>query len=254
MRAEAISDVFFAGRNILVRLRGLAVVGVLAVGLIALAMVVGGDRVGAHSANLERGLRGFHQVSVANGKLKPTKKRSFRGRQSARATYRGGGGNGYARGVFNLNWRPGTTVTYQAAFFLPRGFHRRMQGQVALMRWDNWPARGSAGDTGGIVINGSDKRARLIRGGYSGSQTQLGRAFRLREGRWFRLKVRQRFSRKRPVSRVWLNGRRVTSSRKQNFGGERIQRLRFGIVAIAAGAQRKSLRLFFDEARARRAR
>src|SRR5690606_25167488 len=152
--------------------------------------------------------------------------------------------------VFNTNWRPGTAVTYSAAFFLPRGFHRRMQGQVALMRWDNWPARGSNGDTGGIVINGSDKRARLVRGTYSGNQTQLGRDFRLREGRWFRLRVRQRFSRGKPISRVWLNGRRIITSRQQNFGGSKIQRVRFGLVAIAAGAQRKPLRLFFDEARA----
>lgn len=242
----------FAPRNSRLYLRHGVALGVLLAALVTAFSLSGGERAGAHSANFERGLRGFHQVSTANGKLKPTKKRSFRGRHSARATYRGGGENGYARGVFNTNWRPGTAVTYSAAFFLPRGFHRRMQGQVALMRWDNWPARGSNGDTGGIVINGSDKRARLVRGTYSGNQTQLGRDFRLREGRWFRLRVRQRFSRGKPISRVWLNGRRIITSRQQNFGGSKIQRVRFGLVAIAAGAQRKPLRLFFDEARARR--
>ena len=37
-----------------------------------------------------------------------------------------------------------------------------MQNEVALMRWDNWPGyQDGSGDIGGIVIWGSDKKARL---------------------------------------------------------------------------------------------
>lgn len=228
--------------------------GLIALAVLAWALAGSQPRPGAHGASLERGLREFHEISVTNGRLHATKRRAHRGKRSAQARYNGGGGNGYARAQFHTNWRGGDRVLYRAAFFLPRGFHRAMQGQVALMRWDNWPSHGSGGDQGGIVINGSDRRARLVSGRYSGQQRQLGRPFKLPEGRWFTLAVRQRLSQSRPRSVVRLRGRKVISTRERNFNGRRIERMRFGLVAIAAGKQRRPLSLFFDDVVARKLR
>jgi hypothetical protein len=199
----------------------------------------------------------FDQLSAVHGSADVTTGRAFRGSHSMRARYRGGGANGYARGLFEVSWHRGDTVTYRAAFLLPHGFHRAMQGQVALMRWDNWPAYEGAGDSGGIVVYGSDKRARLVRGHYNehpggNHQQTLGGSFRLPEGRWFTLSARQRLSREHPRSVVRLDGRRVISSAQLNFYGRAIERIRYGIVAIGAGMQRRPLRLWVDDAEARR--
>jgi hypothetical protein len=206
---------------------------------------------------LERHDPRFDQLSAAHGSAEVTTSRAFHGSHSMRARYRGGGANGYARGLFAVSWHGGDTVTYRAAFFLPHGFHRAMQGQVALMRWDNWPTYEGGGDSGGIVVYGSDKRARLVRGHSNehpggNHQQALGRSFRLPEGRWFALSVRQRLSREHPRSVVRLDGRRVVSSARLNFYGRAIERIRYGIVAIAAGMQRRPLRLWVDDAEARR--
>jgi hypothetical protein len=119
---------------------------------------------GGHRAGMERGnLSQFDQVNRKRGSIAATTRRSFRGSHSAAATFRGSGANGYARGIFNGRWKEGQMLTYRAAFFLPRGFKAAMRGQVALMRWDNFRSHPAHTDHGGIVIDGDDKRARLIR-------------------------------------------------------------------------------------------
>src|SRR5687767_1794502 len=42
---------------------------------------------------------------------------------AARAVYSGGGENGFARGIWNVDWRNGDNVWYGSAFYLPEGFH-----------------------------------------------------------------------------------------------------------------------------------
>jgi hypothetical protein len=237
-------------RNFLARRRPLRVAALcLALASAALYPTAAG---GELRAGIERGhgLGAFDEKSVANGSLTPSTRFAYRGQRSAHSVYNGQGANGYARGIFDVDWQQGDAVRYSAAFRLPAGFYRSMQGQVALMRWDNWPTHGGQGDVGGIVIYGSDRTARLVRGRYGGEQVPIGKGFRLPIGRWFRLGVQQRFSQSHPRSVVHLNGRRVVSSRARNSEGRRIDRIRYGLVAIAAGIQRKRLDLYFDEARA----
>ena len=176
---------------------------------------------------------------------------------SARAIYAGGGQNGFARGIWNVDWENGDNVWYGSAFYLPEGFHASMQGQVALMRWDDWPSHPVDRASGGIVIWGSDKRARLVRELLpGGNQTGLSDPFVLPEGRWFWLEVHQRLSAGRgAVNEIFLDGRRIDrSTARNNFRGRRAERIRYGIVAIAAGEQRRSLRLRFDRSTVTRQR
>lgn len=167
---------------------------------------------------------------------------------AAKATY-SGTGNGYARGVWNVDWQPGETVGYGAYFYLPAGFHAAMQGQVSLLRWDNFGAYPTSdNDKGGIAIFGSDRKAYLVRTRDTQGQDQLVGPFTLPEGRWFELEVVQRFSTNEPYSEVYRDGELVGASSAPNFYGRPIDRLRVGIVAIDAERQRNPLTLYFDEA------
>jgi hypothetical protein len=203
-------------------------------------------------ADLESGdFSQFDQAASVNASLDVTKAEPFRGFWSAEATYSGAGANGYARGIFHPTWRAGDKVRYGAAFRLPDGFYGLQSGQVDLVRWDNWPLHQRRADFGGIVIYGSDQRARLVRGRYNGEEVPLGSSFQLPEGRWFTVSVFQRLSRRHPLSKVRLDGSLVSSSRAKNFYGRPIDRIRCGIVAIDSGHQFNSLRLWFDEANAK---
>lgn len=230
--------------------RALVATGLLAlVGVLVFAAAAGarGLRAGFETGDLSE----LDQASTASGSLSVESATAFRGHRAARAVYAGNGANGYARGVFELLWRDGDLVHYAAAFRLPHDFYESMQGQVALLRWDNWPSHQSAdADVGGVVIYGSDHRARLIRSHYGSEQETIGRSFKLPEGRWFRLSVDQRLGSSKAFSRVRLDGRTVVSSHAPNSFGRSVDRLRIGLVAIAAGDQRKRLELLFDQARA----
>jgi hypothetical protein len=125
-----------------------------------------------------------------------------------------------------------------------------MQGQVALMRWDDYGAHPEAADYSGVVIYGGDKRARLIIDLIADhSQIELGPAFDLPEGRWFHIEVHQRLGVSGGVNDVYLDGQRVSSSADGNLEpGRGVDRIRYGIVAIASGAQTRPLDLRFDDA------
>ena len=168
------------------------------------------------------------------------------GRYALRARYRGHGRNGYSRVVLPVRWRPGQEVRYGASFYLPRGFYDAMEGEVDLLRFDNYPIDPAHNDRGGVVIHHQDRRAWLVRQRLGYEQVGLGGPFELPEGRWFRLEVRQRLSRGATRNAVYVDGRRVAFSRQGNSYGRVIRRLRVGIVAIASGAQRRPLTVYFD--------
>ena len=150
-----------------------------------------------------------------------------------RASYSGGGQNGFARGIFNVDWREGDDVFYSAAFFLPQGFKAAMQGQVAIMRWDDYGAHPEAAGQGGVVINGGDKRARLVLNQMpAATQVQLGESFELPEGRWFHLEVHQRLSEVNgeALTELYVDGQKVGSSTVANSRGRVINHMRFGYV------------------------
>jgi hypothetical protein len=195
------------------------------------------------------GLPQFDQLNASDGTLSSVTG-GYGDAHSAEATYAGGGENGYSRGIFNVDWHPGDDVWYSAAYYLPTGFKAAMQGQVALMRWDDYGAHPEAADYSGVVIYGGDKRARLIIDHIADhSQIELGPAFDLPEGRWFHLEVHQRLGVSGGVNDVYLDGQLISSSTDGNLEpGRGVDRIRYGIVAIASGAQTRPLDLRFDKA------
>jgi hypothetical protein len=194
-------------------------------------------------------LQQFDQTNATVGSLTRVAG-GYGGGYSAQATYSGGGQNGYARGIFNVGWQSGDDVWYSAAYFLPVGFKAAMQGQVALMRWDDYGAHPEAADYSGVVIYGGDKRSRLVIDRIAtGTQIELSQAFDLPEGRWFHLEVHQRLGSDSGVNEVYLDGTRITSSNQPNLEpGRGVDRVRYGIVAIASGSQTNPLQLQFDNA------
>jgi hypothetical protein len=116
----------------------------------------------------------YDQVSTSVGSLTLDKAKGYGSAQSAKAVF-DGGANGYSRGIFNVDWADGDDVTYGAAFFLPVGFKAAMQGQVDLLRWDNWTVDPTNTDRSGIIIYNADKKARIMRQKLGVEEVPLGR-------------------------------------------------------------------------------
>jgi hypothetical protein len=156
----------------------------------------------------------------------------------------------YARVVDAVRWREGETLRYGVTVFLEVGFHAGLGGQVALLRWDNYPSRRTEADFGGVVIYGSDGLARLVRGSQgTAPQVALTPPFEIPEGRWVRLDVLQRLGddRSGAFNEVHLDGTLVSRSHKVNtYSGEEVERVRFGLVALAP-SQTTPLTLWFHE-------
>lgn len=206
--------------------------------------------VAPRSADLEGGTLGeFDQSHQVTGTLAVDDLRAYSGGRSARAQYAGGGANGYSRGIWNVRWADGDEAWFSAAFFLPSGFKAAMQGQVDLLRWDNWASHPNDTDWGGLVIYGSDRRMRLMRFNMAntGTTTLVG-PFDVPEGRWVHLEVHQRLGAQQALSEVFLDGTLVGRSTLPNTYGRPIDRVRTGLVGIAAGRQLNPLTLWFDRA------
>jgi hypothetical protein len=216
----------------------------------AAALALPGARANAAVAPLMAGFEnaGFAEISqpnTVNGTVNVASDRAYEGSRSVRATYNGGGSNGYARAVQHVAWQEGDDVWYGAAFYLPPGYAASLQGANSILRWDNYGSNAGGGDVGGIEIQ-SGGQARLKYGSYTSGGT-LGSNFRLPEGHWFWLEVHQRLSRSTgaAVNEVRIDGQVVSSSTGANFGRP-IDRLRVGEVAIQAGRQTRPLTLYFD--------
>jgi hypothetical protein len=204
------------------------------------------------TASLSAGaLSEFSQATALNATVGATTARAYDGSYSVRSNYPGGGLNAYARGHWDVSWQTGDDVWYGAAFYLPTGFKAAMQNEVALMRWDNWPSyQDGSGDIGGIVIWGSDKKARLKLGTYAGSTEKvLVGPFDVPEGRWFWIEVHQKLGTSGALSEVFLDGGLVGRTTAANTAGRTIERIRYGLVAQGGSSQTKALELFFDRAR-----
>ncbi|MEA2347522.1 MAG: Polysaccharide lyase [Thermoleophilaceae bacterium] len=221
--------------------------------LVAMATLV--PAAGAAAATAPRtallengGFSEFDQTNAAGGTLTNTTEAAYQGAHSAKASYTGAGENGYSRGIFNANYKDGDDLWYGAAYYLPPGFKASMQGQVDLLRWDNYTVDPNQTDRSGIAIYGSDKKARLVRAKLGVEQVPLVGPFDLPEGRWFYLEVHQRLGTKNAVSEVYLDGKKVGSSTQANTYGRPVTRVRYGLVAMAAGVQTKPLSLWFDKA------
>jgi hypothetical protein len=213
------------------------------------AAVVDRRAVPGRTASLETGdFREFSESEAIRGDLTVNADQAYDGSRAAAARYDGGPGNGYARAIQDVSWRDGQDVWYGAAFYLPKGFKRAMQGEVALLRWDNYVAYGTRGDIGGVVVWGSDRRARLIVSHYRRREQILVGPFDVPEGVWFSVLVHQRLARDsgRALNEVYFDGVIAGSSRNGNTGGREIRRVRYGLVAISSHAQTNPLALWFD--------
>jgi hypothetical protein len=193
---------------------------------------------------------GFNKVEVLSGTVQRTRQAFYDGPIGLHLRA-GGPGNSYARGIFHVDWREGEDVWYGAAFRLPRGFTARMQGQVDLVRWDNFGRLGTDDDRSGVVIH-RDGLASLVRERFGVENVDLGAPFALPEGRWFWLEVHQVLSRTdgRALSEAYVDGASVSTSTVANTYGRGVDRVRFGLVALDAERQRASLELDLDRATA----
>jgi hypothetical protein len=176
---------------------------------------------------------GLDRTSAQLGSLTVSGDRTYGGGYSGLATYLGGGLKGYARAVVDVAPVPDKDLWYGAAFYLPSTFAANQGGDVELLRWDNVPSRGEEADFGGIVLSGSDKRARLFRrqGINAPRETVMG-PFDVPRGGWFFLEVRQRLASTNPLNEVYLDGRRIGRSGEPNSFGSPAEALRYGLVTI----------------------
>lgn len=157
----------------------------------------------------------------------------------------------YARAASDeIEWGAGTDVWYGAAFYLPAGFYDAQQGQVDLLRWDNFELDRESTDRGGVVIYGGDEvgNAYLIRAQLGGVQDELVGPFRLEEETWHWIEVHQRFGGdgESHVSELYVDGEAIGRSDRPNWYGRQITAIRFGLVATAGARQELPLALWFD--------
>jgi hypothetical protein len=184
------------------------------------------------------------------GRLRRVRSRAYDGHHAAQARTPRGSGNHFARAAFDVRWEAGDDVWYGGAFCLPRGFYARQQGQVALLRWDNWALENRTQDQGGVVILADGRWALADTSTEEDGQALLTAPVRRpAAGRWHWVQVRQRLARSGAArNELWLDGDRVSASQTGNWHGRPVTKLRFGIVAVRAGHQLRRLRLWFDRA------
>lgn len=182
----------------------------------------------------------------------------YEGSGSARASIPSGAGNKYARTLWggvsgqagDLNYGEGKDFTYGMALYLPPGFHASMQSYFVPMRWDNY---GVANVSRGGLAMYADGSMRLFRerAGVENQVNLLGTTtFRLAEGQWHWLEVRQKLSSRdgSALNEVRVDDRLIGSSTTRNYYGEPVGAIRYGIVAIAGGSQTQPLSLYYDRA------
>lgn len=198
-------------------------------------------------------------TTAGNSAFTPTTEKAYEGTYSAKASYTGGGQNAYARCVISTSWKTGDEVWYGGAFFLPTGFTQAMQNQVDLMRWDNYSLNDASQDWGGLIIQNSDKKARLKRFNVNNDYVDLSTPFTFPENRWVWVEVKQKLSpadSQETLNEVWIDGVLQSSSKMANTyyqsgntgPGRDITRIRYGLVAIGEGSQTNPLSLWVDRA------
>jgi hypothetical protein len=206
--------------------------------------------IAVRQVSMEGGAFGeFADTTVVAGSLTVDETRGYAGTRSAHARYTGQGANGYARGEQDIRWGTGQEVWYSGAFFLPVGFTAAQQGQVSLMRWDNWSIDPDSTDQGGLVLH-SDGSLVLVRQRLGGTYAEVSDHVAVVEGRWVWLEVHQVLSDHEgsALNELWVDGRPASTSRRANTFGRDATRLRWGIVSIGAGGQTNDLELWFDRA------
>ena len=174
-------------------------------------------------------------------------------KQAFAAQYPGTAGSGTADGALSVNWAPGQSVAYGAAFRLPQAFHSATQGQQLLLGWSSGPGSDGSTQQGGVAIDYSANAGYLVTNTTSAlgiaTQQVLAGPFPLPVGRWFTLQVRQLLASAAPASSgVYINGRLVASSTAADFTEPEINQVGFGIVQLSGGAETGSASVKLDGA------
>jgi hypothetical protein len=197
----------------------------------------------------------FQQLNTSGGSGSIVTNPVFAGLRAGKLTVDAGGGNRYARGYFDISsWAHGTDHWFGGAFYLPVGTTNALQGDVALMRWDNWALAQTSQDQFGVWMRGSGTKGGLylmFNNQQDGEHTVLVEpGVRMTEGAWHCLEVRQKLGNDGDaISELWLDGRQLGSSNRHNTkGGRRPVTLGYGIVAVNAGTQTNSLTTYVDQA------
>jgi hypothetical protein len=189
----------------------------------------------------------FDKVETANGvvDLQGTG-HVYTGTYAGHFTYLGGGQNGYARGVWFESWPEGSEVLYGAEIYLPSGFYANQQGQISVMRADDWAEHPNDAYRVGLAVY-SDGITRLFYGREGYFQTPIGTGFRIPEGQWTQVLVHQVLSSSAPVNEVSVNGTLLFSNTAANYVANRtVTKMRVGVVAIGAGLQTNPVNLWLD--------
>jgi hypothetical protein len=183
------------------------------------------------------------------------------GSRAGKLTVNSGSGNKYARGYFDISdWQIGSDHWFGARFYLPVGTYAALQGDMAIMRWDNWALANMSQDQFGVWLHGSGTKGNLylmMNNEQDGVDSILvDPGVKMTEGQWSCLEVRQKLGYDGDaISELWLNGTRLGSSTRQNVkGGRRPVTLGYGIVAVNAATQTSSLTVYVDQAYTARTR
>jgi hypothetical protein len=196
----------------------------------------------------------FHSINSnsSQGWLSIDSTRAYEGSRSARATTPAGTGTTkFARGIWVVSWGRGTDVWYGAAFYLPSDFYSRQQGDVDILRWDNWTLEQRSQDQSGLTILWDHRLALLRKNLDSGDYTMLTNPIApLSTGAWHLVEVHQRLSSDSAsaLNELYVDGSLVASSTTENWYGREVTALRVGIVATNDQAQMNGLKLRFDQA------
>ena len=107
--------------------------------------------------------REWSQLSTNDGSGAIVASPVYEGSRAGQLTVYGGAGNKYARGYFDniSSWPMGSDHWFGGAFYLPPGTISAMQGDVAIMRWDDWALAQYTQDQFGVWLHGvgADKGA-----------------------------------------------------------------------------------------------
>ena len=205
----------------------------------ALPSVADATLVAARNGNLAAFSAG---VSNTGGALTAIADKYGGDRKAFSAAY-SGPGDASVSGSLTVDWLPGQTVAWGAAFRLAPGFHLATEGQQELVGWQ--------ADTGqeGVVVDYTDNLGYLVASPGSLAQQVLVGPFRLPIGRWFTLQVRQLLGPAPSASsHVYVNNKLVGSSSATTLAAGQINQVSYGIIQLSPPAQAGPVSVEFDQA------
>jgi hypothetical protein len=185
-----------------------------------------------HQAGFENGTFSEFDAppSIVHGTLDTTQERSFDGSWSAKGSLTGSPLNGFSRVVWSVEYEPGQTIRYGAAFFFPGP----LPCWATLARWDNFELYAGEGDVGGVELENG--MMRLVKSNYDGTgYARLTPSVPVPVGRWFTIGVVQRLGVTDAYNALYVDGTLVGSSTTPNSRGRPVRHIRFGYVSDFPG-------------------